>query len=347
LQGSLGNRDLTWESNDASDVALEFGLLKNRITGTVEYFNRASSNLIFSVPMPLSSGVATVTKNIGKMVNSGIEITLGAEVLKKGDFSWQLDVNAMKLKNEIVKMPDESETIIDGTKQLKEGRSIYDFWLREYMGVRPETGDALYRAETYNPANSFRTEQGDTLTWASSNARFHYAGTSIPKLSGGITNTLRYKGISLSAVLVYQLGGKVYDGAYASLMGSGGFGSAKHVDILKSWSPSGEVSDVWSLNDSDLPRLDLGRTGDYNAASDRWLIDASYLNIRSVTLAYDLPSNWTSKVFLNKAQVYISGENLAFRSRRVGMNVQESFGGTTSNVYSPARSLVFGASITL
>jgi hypothetical protein len=130
-------------------------------------------------------------------------------------------------------------------------------------------------------------------------------------------------------------------------MGSGGFGSAKHVDILKSWTPSGEVSDVWSLNDSDLPRLDLGRTGDYNSASDRWLIDASYLNIRSVTLAYDLPSKWTSKVFLNKAQVYISGENLAFKSRRVGMNVQESFGGTTSNVYSPARSLVFGASITL
>lgn len=347
LQGSLGNRNLTWESSDASDVALEFGLLKNRITGTVEYFNRASSNLIFSVPMPLSSGVATVTKNIGKMVNSGIEITLGAEVLKKGDFSWQLDVNAMKLKNEIVKMPDESETIIDGTKQLKEGRSIYDFWLREYVGVRPETGDALYRAETYNPANSFRTEQGDTLTWASSNARFHYAGTSIPKLSGGITNTFRYKGVSLSAVIVYQLGGKVYDGAYAGLMGSGGFGSAKHVDILKSWTPSGEVSDVWSLNDSDLPRLDLGRTGDYNVASDRWLIDASYLNIRSVTLAYDLPSKWTSKVFLNKAQVYISGENLAFKSRRVGMNVQESFGGTTSNVYSPARSLVFGASITL
>lgn len=164
LQGSLGNPNLTWESSDASDIALEFGVLNNRITGTVEYFNRASSDLIFAVPMPLSSGVTTVTKNIGQMVNRGIELSIGAEVLKLGDFSWQLDVNATRLKNEITKMPEETPEIIDGTKKLKEGRSLYDFWLREYMGVRPDNGDALYRAETYNPANSFITEQGDTLT---------------------------------------------------------------------------------------------------------------------------------------------------------------------------------------
>lgn len=346
LQGSLGNPNLTWESSDASDIALEFGVLNNRITGTVEYFNRASSDLIFAVPMPLSSGVTTVTKNIGQMVNRGIELTIGAEVLKLGDFSWQLDVNATRLKNEITKMPEETPEIIDGTKKLKEGRSLYDFWLREYMGVRPDNGDALYRAETYNPANSFITEQGDTLTSSISNARFRYAGTSIPKLSGGFTNTFRYKSISLSVVAVYQLGGKIYDGAYASLMGSGGFGSAKHVDIMNRWLP-GEPTNVWTLNNSHVPRMDDGRTADYNGASDRWLIDASFLNLRSVTLSYEIPKNWASKAFLNRAQVYISGENLMFLSKRDGMNVQQNYGGTTSNVYSPARSVVFGASLTL
>lgn len=346
LQGSLGNRNLTWESSDASDIALEFGVLNNRITGTVEYFNRASSDLIFAVPMPLSSGVTTVTKNIGQMVNRGIELTIGAEVLKLGDFSWQLDVNATRLKNEITKMPEETPEIIDGTKKLKEGRSLYDFWLREYMGVRPDNGDALYRAETYNPANSFITEQGDTLTSSISNARFRYAGTAIPKLSGGFTNTFRYKSFSFSVVAVYQLGGKVYDGAYASLMSSGGFGSAKHVDIMNRWLP-GEPTNVWTLNNSHVPRMDDGRTADYNGASDRWLIDASFLNLRSVTFTYDIPKKWTNKVFLNRAQVYVSGENLMFLSNREGMNVQQNYGGTTSNVYSPARSVVFGASLTL
>ena len=339
LQGSLGNRNLSWESSDAADIALEFGVLKNRITGTIEYFNRASSNLLFAVPMPLSSGVATVTQNIGTMVNKGIEISIGAEVLKLGDFSWQLDVNATKLKNEITKMPDESKEIISGTKKLAEGRSLYDFWLREYIGINPANGDVLYRAETWNPSNSFVNEAGDTVTNSQSNARYHYNGSSIPKISGGFTNTFRYKNFSLSAVIVYQIGGKVYDGAYASLMGSGGFGSAKHVDILKRWRNPGDVTSV--------PRMDDGRTADYNAQSDRWLIDASYLNIRSVTFSYDLPNKWANKIFLNRAQFYVSGENLLFKSKRVGMNVQESYAGTTSNVYSPAKSLVFGASLTL
>jgi hypothetical protein len=93
--------------------------------------------------------------------------------------------------------------------------------------------------------------------------------------------------------------------------------------------------------------MDDGRTADYNGASDRWLIDASFLNLRSVTLSYDIPKNWASKVFLNRAQVYISGENLMFLSKRDGMNVQQNYDGTTSNVYSPARSVVFGASLTL
>ena len=139
--------------------------------------------------------------------------------------------------------------------------------------------------------------------------------------------------------MVYQIGGKVYDGAYASLMGSGGFGSAKHVDILNRWRNPGDITNV--------PRMDDGRTADYNGTSDRWLINASYLNIRSVTLAYNLPTAWANKLFLSRAQFYVSGENLLMKSKRSGMNVQESYAGTTSNVYSPAKSLVFGASITL
>lgn len=334
-----GNPQLTWESNDQFDLAVEFGVLNNRITGTVEYFNRASSGLIFPVPMPLSSGVENVNQNIGNMFNRGIELTIGAEILKVGDFSWQVDANATKLRNEITKMPGLTPEIVDGTKKLKEGRSRYEFWLREWMGVSPYTGEALYRAATYNPANSYITEGGDTLTTSQSNGRFHYAGTSIPKISGGFTNSFSFKGVTLSAVVVYQIGGKVYDAAYAGLMGSGGPGSAKHVDILKRWKNPGDVTNV--------PRMDDVRTADYNAGSDRWLIDASYLNIRSVTLSYNLPRKLSNKLFLQNAQFYVSGENLLFKSRRTGMNVQESYAGTTSNVYSPAKSIVLGVSLSL
>ncbi|MFN3588613.1 MAG: SusC/RagA family TonB-linked outer membrane protein [Spirosomataceae bacterium] len=339
LQSSLGNRNLEWESSDAFDVALEFGLFKNRITGTVEYFNRQSTNLIFAVPLPISAGILTETRNIGSMFNRGVELEVTFEPVRTKDFTWTISTNATKYRNEITRMPEESKEIISGTKKLQEGSSIFDFWLREYKGVRPETGEAVYRAVSFVPSNSYITEAGDTLTTSINNARFHYNGSSIPAISGGLTNTFRYKNLSLSALLVYQIGGKVYDAAYAGLMGSGGYGSAKHVDRLKRWQNPGDITDV--------PRMDVARTADFDAASDRWLIDASYLNVRTVTLSYALPQTLAKKSFLENAQIYVSGENFIILSRRKGMNVQQGFDGVTGNVFSAAKSLVTGISFSL
>jgi TonB-linked SusC/RagA family outer membrane protein len=338
LQASLGSKTLEWETNTAFDVAVEFGLFKNRISGTVEYFDRKSTNLIFAVPLPLSVGIATETRNIGSMYNRGIELQLGGDVVRTKDFNFHIDLNATKLENKITTMPKESKEIIDGTKKLKEGSSLYDYWLREYKGVNPETGVAEYRAISFVPSNSRITASGDTLTNNIANARFWYNGTSIADLTGSVNTSLSYKGFSLTALMVYQLGGKIYDGAYASLMGSG-YHNAKHVDLLKRWINPGDVTNV--------PRMDNGRTADFNAASDRWLIDGSFMNIRTVTLSYRLPKSVTSKLKIDNGQVYMSGENFLMLSRRSGMNVQQNFGGTTSNVYSPAKSLVLGISFSL
>ena len=339
LQSSLGNRNLEWESSNSYDLALEFGLFKNRVTGSVEYFDRRSSNLIFDVPLPLSAGITTVTRNIGTMYNRGVEIELGADIIRTKDFVWHLDVNATHLKNKITKMPAENPEIINGTKKLKVGTSIYDYWLREYRGVSSETGEVLYKADKFLAANSFITEANDTLTTNFNNARYHYNGTSIPAVTGGFTNSFSFKGLTLSALFVYQLGGKVYDGAYAALMSSGGYGSAKHVDILQRWQKPGDVTTV--------PRMDNGRTSDFDAQSDRWLIDASFLNMRNVTLSYTLPKVTATRLFLNNAQVYVSAENYLILSRRKGMNVQQNFSGTTGNVFSVAKSIILGVSFTL
>jgi hypothetical protein len=318
-------------------VALEFGLFKNRISGSVEYFNRKSTNLIFDVPLPLSAGITTVTQNIGSMFNRGVELELSLEVIRRKDFQWIVDVNATKLTNRITKMPEQNPEIIQGTKKLRVDNSIFDFWLRESMGVNPANGEQWFRAANFVAANSLITEKGDTVTNSLNNARFIYSGTSIPKLNGGFTTTFKYKGFSLSALAVYQIGGKVYDGAYAAVMGSGGYGSAKHVDILKRWQNAGDITTV--------PRMDNGRTADFNAASTRWLTDASYFNVRTVTLSYTLPSKLFGKPIFQSAQVYISGENFVILSARKGMNVQQNFGGTTDNVFSSAKSLVTGVNV--
>ena len=235
-------------------------------------------------------------------------------------------------------MPEQNPEIISGTKKLKEGSSIYDFWLREYMGVNPANGEAWYRANAFVASNSIILENKDTVTNNVNNARFHYNGSSIPKLTGGVNTTLSFKGLALSALFVYQLGGKVYDGAFAALMGSGGYGSAKSVEILDRWQTPGQVTNV--------PRMDNARTADFNAASDRWLIDGSYLNIRTVTLSYQLPKAVLNKAKIQNAQIYVSGENFFISARRKGLNAQQNFDGVTSNVFSSAKSLVSGISFT-
>lgn len=326
-----GNRSLEWESNNNFDVAIEYGFL-NRIRGTVEYFHRKSDNLLFNVPLPLSSGVISQWQNIGSMYNEGVEFQINADAIVKNGFKWNIDFNLTHIKNEITELPQKE--IVSGTKKLMKGHSIYDYWLREYMGVNPTNGDALYKKDILDVNGNV---VGTTTTSDPSAASYYYCGSAIPKVYGAMTNNFSYKGLELSFLFTYQLGGKTYDGTYANLMSSK-YGSALHQDIEKRWQKPGDITDV--------PRLDDGNTSYLVAGStSRWLTDASYLALKNAVISYNLPHNWVSKIDLSAIRVYVSGENLFMWTKRKGMNPQYSFAGTTSNVYSPARLFTLGINI--
>jgi TonB-linked SusC/RagA family outer membrane protein len=341
LQNRLvGNPDLRWEVGGQSDLGLEFGLFSNRINGTFEVFKKVSNNLIFEVPLPISTGLSNQYQNIGTMENTGLELELNLEPIRTKNFAWILSFNGLKLDNKITKMPETNKEIISGTKQLKEGGSLYSYYLREYMGVNPDNGEAMYRAATFNATNSRITAAGDTVTNNINNARFIFQDkVSYNPYSGGFSSSFEYKGITLSGLFVWQLGGYVFDAAYQSLMSSGGYGGAKHVDILGRWQKPGDVTDI--------PRLDEARTADFNAGtSTRWLISGNSLSIRSIRLSYNLASSLAKKLKLQDAQVIFSGENLGILSKRRGMNPQSAFSGVTSNEYGFSRTFAGGLSLT-
>ncbi len=218
IQANLANEALTWESNNTFDVALEFGLLK-RVTGSIEFYHRISSNLLFSVPLPLSSGIASQQQNVGTMYNQGIEARVAVDVVKKPSFRWNVDVNASTVKNEITKLPPGQTEIIQGSKKLMVGHSIYDFWLRDWYGVDPADGAALYDANikdfTTQASNLRIINETDTVSISQNNAKYAYHGSSIPDLLGGITNTFTYKAFELSILATFQIGGEILDGTYA------------------------------------------------------------------------------------------------------------------------------------
>ena len=336
LLATVPNPDLTWEVNKTLNVGIEFGLLNNRISGSAEYFDRGSSELLFGVPQGLSAPVTSKTENIGAMSNKGVEVQLNLDVVKTKIFNWDLQLNFTSLKNTITKLPSATPTIVSGTKRLEVGRDIFAFYLRKWYGVDPTDGVGLFYAAPGTTSDYRVNAKGDTLTFNPTNAKFDYAGTAIPKFFGSIQSTFSVKDFSLSFLLNYQVGGKFYDGNYAGLLAIS-YGGSLHTDNLRAWKKPGDVTDI--------PRLDINKTSQFNSQSDRFLIDASYLNLRNLTLSYKLPKALLGKIGIDQARFYVGGENLQLWSKRRGMNPAESFNGTNSPVYVPNRLVNAGVSI--
>ncbi|RZK25373.1 MAG: SusC/RagA family TonB-linked outer membrane protein, partial [Flavobacterium sp.] len=247
-----GNRDLVWEANKNADVAIEFSLLKNRFSGTVEAFNRQSSNLLFAVTLPLTSGLLTYNDNFGSMRNRGIEVQLNGVPIKSKRFRWNIDLNWSTIENKILSLPPSYEGRISGTKKYEAGKSLYEFWLRDWVAVNPETGNNLYTPkEDILPTASRETYNGQSYATSISDAAYQYVGSAIPDFFGSINNTFTYKSWSLQALLIYQVGGYTFDNDYRSIMFRGGTstnGRAMHVDMLKRWQNVGDVTDIPKLS---------------------------------------------------------------------------------------------------
>lgn len=341
LLSTAGNPLLQWESNDQTDIALEFELFNSRLIGTVEYYNRETADLIFDVPLPRSSGLNSYPDNIGTMFNRGIELTVGADVIRNRDLVWNLSVNASTLRNEFKKLPQDE--IITGTKKLVVGRSIFDYWLRQWYGVDPADGSALFVAsEDAIAANGadIRDMNGTMVTTNQNNAEFAFVGTAIPDLFGSFSSTVSYKGFTLSTLFTYQVGGKTYDSNYALIMHPGSeYGRAMSADILNRWQQPGDITNV--------PRLDANQSAAFSAASSRWLVDSDYVALRNVNLSYQLPRSLTTQYGVSRATVYANGENLFQNTARTGLEAAQQFNGTTQNRYTPSRVFTVGINLTL
>ncbi|HSC52666.1 MAG TPA: TonB-dependent receptor [Phnomibacter sp.] len=343
-QTSYQNNDLTWETNRQLDLGIDFSLFKSRLNGSIDYYNRESDDMLYAVPQPLSSGYLSVNQNTATMFNKGIELNLNGDVIRTNDFTFNLNVNITTINNEVTKMPGTTTEIINGTKKYSVGHSIYDFWLRQFYGVDPKDGAILYYADNKKATTDIRyitnkTGAIDTVSTIVANGKFDYNGSVIPDFYGSFAPTFTYKGFSLNALFSFQVGGKTYDGLYQSLMSATNYGGALHKDAAARWQKPGDITNT--------PRMDAGRATDFNATSSRWLVDASFINLRSINFSYNLPRKVLSKASIDNAVVFVAAENVFFGSKRVGMNNQQAFTGVTSNAYPPARVISAGLTVNL
>jgi TonB-linked SusC/RagA family outer membrane protein len=337
IHSQLLNKELEWEKNGNLNVGVELGVF-DRLRAEVDVFRRQSSNLLFQVPNPQSTGIEYKWGNIGTLKNTGIEVSLSADIISNRNLKWSLDVNATHYGNKITRMPSNPDgspqEIITGTKKLSEGHSIYEFWLRDYAGVDPQDGSALYYKDILDGQGNVT---GKETTNDHNAASYYYVGDAIPDLYGGITNNISYKGFELSVLLSYQLGGKIYDSHYATLSHPGSYGYNWTADILNRWQKPGDVTDI--------PRLQNGYTA-ANIQSSRFLTDAGYLSLRNVTLSYNLPKNIQKALDLKNAKIFLTGDNLGLLTKRKGLNPQQDFDGDSDYTYVINRVISAGVNLT-
>lgn len=353
-----GNEDITWEKSGNFNTGVEFSLFRGRLTGSVEFFYRRTTDMIAYFTLPPSYGYTGYYDNVGNMSNRGFELELDGVILRNKDFEWGANLNLTTYRNRITSMPAENKTqIVDGVGGYSssnqfygEGQPIYTWYMAKYAGVDKETGEALYWkdiTETVKDAdgNPVLDENGNVKTKVvgqetttnGSEATMHLCGTALPDAYGGFGTRFAYKGFDLSADFTFQLGGKVYDQGYAQVMDLTA-GSQFHTDLLKAWTPENTNTDV--------PRLQVDDT--YMAySSDRFLKSASYLSLQNINFGYTLPSGVTKKFGVNKLRLYLTAANLWIWSARQGLDPRQSLSGNiSSDYYSPIRSISGGVSVT-
>ena len=343
-----GNEDLTWESSHSFNAGVDFEFFGSRLNGSAEYFSRKTVDLLYSKDVPLSAGNPTgyYPVNVGSIVNNGFELTLEGILINTSDMQWSLNMNLSHYRNKILSLdPSVSEEGIKGGNYIyKIGGSLYEAYMRKYAGVNPENGKAQWYRKVLDKDGTWTGESEITETFA--DASQYELGSVLPKLYGGFGTTFKAYGFDLSAQFSFQLGGRYYDGTYQALMHtSSGIGTAWHKDVLDSWSETNK--------DSDIPRLD-GDTSVGQTAVSNYLISSNYLSVNNITLGYTFPESVTSYLKISGLRIYVSGDNLAVKSARKGVDPRYSMGlgsltsgsGLNSGSYSAMRTITGGVTLT-
>ena len=331
-----GNPDITWEKSNSFNIGTDFTLLNHKLEGTIEYFNRKTSDMLYNKPVANSNGYSSIPMNIGSMTNSGVEIELNYTPIDINNLKWNIFGNATFLKNKVNKLhPDLNGELISGSRIYREGESMYQLYLVKYAGVDPTTGQSLFWA---------KDDEGNAYTTAdyavASNCK-EATGDLLPTVYGGFGTSLDFYGFDFSIQFSYQLGGKLWDYTYQDLMHGGSNRNAGynwHKDIAKAWTAENPNTDV--------PRLCATENYDAGSSSDRWIVSSNYLSINNITLGYTLPKRIVRNLGIESLRVYGAADNVALFAARKGLDPRQGYVSSTTSTYGALRSISAGVKLT-
>ena len=325
LPSQLQNRKLTWETNKTHNIGVDFRLF-DRLNGTIDWYTRRTEDMLIAAPLPYTTGFSRLNQNVGKIRNSGIEVQLDAEIINTNDLKWNAGVNFAANRSKVLELAPGQDFIGTSIRHVV-GDQLITYWLYDYAGVNPQNGNALWR-----------NEEG-LLTENYSDARRIRCGSPEPLWTGGFNTDISWKGLSLSVLLEARYGNKVLNYDRMTFEADGYYGDQNvWKGALNYWKEPGDMNV--------LPKPVYNNTSNSYNTSTRYLEDGSYLRIKDITLAYNLPSKWIKKALMSGVRIYASALNLyTFHN----MNYFDPEHGTMGNTiisYPMTRSMIVGVDIT-
>jgi TonB-linked SusC/RagA family outer membrane protein len=306
---NVGNPNLTWEKNTIFNVGVDFAILKDRINGTVEYYDRKTTSLLLGVPLSLTSGVQVgganpiQNENVGGLSNKGIEVTLGGRPVVTRDFTWSINFNIASNVNRVTALyrnqPIPSGASSSGGPtyfQYTVGYDLQTFYLPQWAGANSQTGQPQWYTDN--------TKQQVTSNYDSATFEVNRKYTGTPKIFGSLTNTFTYKGFSLDVQFNYNFGNYLFDtwGFITNSEGAYLGGYNQMTRQLGAWQKPGDKTDI--------PQIILGGNDNSTDLSTRYLYKGDFIRLRNLQFAYAIPKALTDKIHISNLSIYIRGTNL-------------------------------------
>lgn len=279
------NPELQWESRKKFNTGVEFALFNNKLTGGIEYYNEVTENLFLPVELSRTSGFGTLTKNIGSVRNSGVEIALNYDIIRNKDMRLSINGNITFNKNEVVKLA-ERDSVVSGSVIRAIGKPVNSIFLVEYAGVNPDNGNAQYR------------NLDGTLTETYNLTQRRIVGNQDPTYFGGYGFDFSYKGIGLNGQFSFFGGQDLFNNERNNIENPDYFYDNMNADVLGEWQKPGDITNI--------PRPD----NEFVATTTRFLENSSFTRLRNVTLSYTLPTKLSTAATLKSVMFYVMGTNL-------------------------------------
>jgi len=324
---TLPDQNLTWEERRKFNIGINGSLFKGKLTIGVDFYNDVTNRLFFANQLSRTTGFATQTTNIGKLQNRGWEFTVVTENIKQRNFSWTTTVNFTINKNKVLALaPTTLPTgVVAGISITKIGLPLFSNYLVKFDGVNPSNGNPLYR----------RPDGTITEVYDDANDRQVF-GTRVAPYFGGITNKFNVYGIEVSALFTYSFGNLVYNNDRLNVEEPSYFWDNLAVSRLTEWRKPGDITNV--------PRA--GYTFTQRANTTMFLEDGSFIRLRNVQVAYNLPAKTAKSLKINSLRFFLLGENLWVGTKFKAWDPELGTGGVLTGAQYPAlRTLTGGITV--